>query len=87
MEKPCKWCKKSINILQTNDGAWKAFEDASASVAHKCPEYVDFESKISSDDHVLLTQTITRISKLEYSLEGLKNEFVNYKQRQNNIEG
>jgi len=36
MQKPCKWCKKSIHILQTNDGAWKAFEDASASVAHKC---------------------------------------------------
>jgi len=87
MHKTCKWCQKSIQILKINDGSWKAFEDASASIAHKCQEYVDFKSKVSSDDHVLLTQTITRISKLESSLEGLKNEFHSYQQRQNNIEG
>ena len=72
MQKACKWCQKSINILQTNDGSWKAFEDASASVAHKCPEYVDLKSKTPLNDHVLLTKTVTRVSQVEYKIEQIK---------------
>jgi len=63
---------KLIHILQMNDGTWKAFEDASAAVAHKCAEYVNLVSKTSSNDHVLLTGTVTRVSQLEHKMEQIK---------------
>ncbi len=39
MQKQCEGCKKSIDILQINDGSWKPFEDASGNQLHKCEEY------------------------------------------------
>ena len=53
-----------------NDGTWKAFEDASAAVAHKCAEYVNLKSKIpSNDDHKLLSTTVTRVSEAEITID------------------
>jgi len=72
MPKQCKACKKLIYILQINDGSWKAFEDSSGTVHHKCAEYVNLVSKTSSNDHVLLTETITRVSQIEHELEQIK---------------
>ena len=72
MQKECEGCQKLIHILQTNDGSWKAFEDASASIAHRCPEYVDLKSKTPLNDHVLLTETVTRVSQVEYKIEQIK---------------
>jgi len=72
MEKRCKGCEKIIYILQINDGSWKAFEDSSATVPHKCAEYVNLMSKTSSNDHVLLTETVTRVSQIEHKLEQIK---------------
>jgi len=72
MKKPCNWCKKSIQILQNNDGSWKPFEDESASTPHRCVEYLNLKSKIPLNDHVLLTETITRVSQAEYKLKQIK---------------
>ena len=72
MQKQCEGCQKSIHILRINDGSWKAFEDSSATVPHECAEYVNLVSKTSSNDHVLLTETITRVSQIECKLEQIK---------------
>ena len=72
MQKQCKWCKKLIYILQTNDGSWKAFEDAVATTFHKCTEYVNSKTKTPANDHILLTETITRVSQVECNLEQIK---------------
>ena len=72
MEKQCEGCQKSIYILQINDGSWKPFEDESASTPHRCIEYLNLKSKIPLNDHVLLTETITRVSQVEYKLEQIK---------------
>lgn len=72
MQKECKGCKKLIYILKLNDGSWKPFEDESASTPHRCVEYLNLKSKIPLNDHVLLTETITRVSQAEYKLEQIK---------------
>ena len=72
MQKQCKWCKKLIYILKINDGSWKAFEDAAATILHTCAEYVNLKSKTPSNDHILLTETITRVSQVECKLEQIK---------------
>jgi len=72
MQKQCEGCKKLIHILQINNGSWKAFEDATATTFHKCTEYVNLKSKTPSNDHILLTETITRVSQVEINLEQIK---------------
>ena len=72
MEKRCEGCQKLIQIIQISDGSWKAFEDETSSTLHKCAEYVKLKSKTPSNDHVLLTETITRVSQLEHKLEQTK---------------
>ena len=72
MQKQCKYCKKLIYLLQMNDGSWKAFDDETATIAHKCTEYEKNKSKTPSNDHTLLTETITRVSQVEIKLEQIK---------------
>ena len=72
MQKQCEGCKKLIHILRINNGTWKAFEDESATTSHRCIEYVNLKSKTPSNDHVLLTETITRVSQIEHKLEQIK---------------
>jgi len=72
VEKRCKGCQKLIHILQMNDGTWKAFEDAAATIPHKCAEYVKLKSKSSDNEHVLLASTVSRVSQAERRLEQIK---------------
>ena len=55
-----------------NDGSWKAFDDQTATTVHKCTEYKKNKSKTPSNDHILLTETITRVSQVEIKLEQIK---------------
>ena len=75
------YCGTRIYWHRVN-GKPKIFEDKDGTILHICNPLPD-----KNIDHRLLASTITRVSKLETSLEQLKNEFVNYKQRQNNFEG
>jgi len=75
------YCGTKIYWHRVN-GKPKIFEDKDGTIRHVCNPLPD-----KNIDHILLASTITRVSELETSLEQLKNEFVNYKQRQNNFEG
>lgn len=77
----CGHCETKIHWHRVN-GKPKIFEDKDGTILHVCTPLPD-----KNIDHRLLANTITRVSELETSLEQLKNEFVNYKQRQNNFEG
>jgi len=72
VQKQCEGCQKLIYILKMDNGTWKAFEDKSATTVHKCPEYVALKAKTPSNDHVLLTETVTRVSQIEHKLEQIK---------------
>ncbi len=77
----CSPCGKEIHWRRVN-GKPKIFEDKDGTIRHVCNPLPD-----KNNDHKLLANTITRVSELETSLEQLKNEFVNYQQRQSNFEG
>ena len=66
----CKFC--GIEIFWNDiDGKMIPFEDQNGTIFHRCPklkkQYVE-----PNLDHILLTQTITRVSQLEHMMEQIK---------------
>jgi len=59
----CKFCPLEI-FWKENNGKMLPFEDSTTTVIHKCPN-LHQNKLIVNDDHLLLTQTISRVSALE----------------------
>ena len=59
MEKKCYSCHARIFLLQDKDGKWKPWNDDLATKPHKCN---------SNNEHVLLRETITRVSVIEKTI-------------------
>ena len=66
----CKFCGLKIFFVNVN-GKPVQFEDEGGTVYHNCPK-LKKQNRHQNDDHLLLTQTITRLSQLESIVSELK---------------
>ncbi len=65
----CKYCPAEVFFNSVN-GHSLLFEDAGLTILHVCPGLKKFYN--NNDDHVLLTKTISRVSRLEREFDDLK---------------
>ena len=70
----CKFCPLEI-FWGENNGKSIYFEDICQTIIHKCPGLQQKKS-IKNNDHLLLTQTISRVSALERTIDELKKKSV-----------